>query len=154
MPEKRGRQLRCVRGKMSFVRAGPCETLPLRSQYPLMSQISGYRSRKRYGNQKQEKPLAISGQVTGNARGGATRRTVIPAIQNCRACAQSFVVKLCALSVFRKADGISGPAQKNNPKAVVLIERARRIKFDDSERHQLRDAAGFCRQLAKTGSPY
>ena len=44
-------------------------------------------------------------------------------------------------------------AQKNNPKAVVLIERARRIKFDDSDRHRLCDVAGFCKQLAKTGSP-
>ena len=67
--------------------------------------------------------------------------------------AQSFLVKPCALSVFRKAGGTSGPAQKNNPKAIVLIERARRIKFDDSDRHRPCDVAGFCKQLAKTGSP-
>jgi hypothetical protein len=50
---------------------------------------------------------------------------------------------------FCKADGISDPAQKNNPKGVVLMERARRIKFDDSDRHRLRNAAGFCKQPAK-----
>lgn len=77
-------------------------------------------------SQTQEKPLAISSQVTGNAC-----RTVIPAIQNCRACVQRFCGPAVRAIGFRKADGISGPAQKNNPKAVVLIERARRIKFDD-----------------------
>ncbi len=60
----------------------------------------------------------------------------------------------CARYRFRKAGGISASAQKNNPKAVVLIARARRIKFDNNDRHRLRNAAGFCKQPAKRGSPY
>jgi hypothetical protein len=120
-----------------------------------MSQISGYRSRKRYGITKSKKNRWQS------AVRGWEMRTVAPHAGSsflqskiAGACAQSFVVELCALSAFRKAGRISGPAQRNNSKAVVLIERARRIKFDDSDRRRLRDAASFCPQLAKTGSPY
>jgi hypothetical protein len=55
---------------------------------------------------------------------------------------------------FRKADGISGPAQKNNPKAVVLIERARRIKFDDVTVTDFAMRQTSAMQPAKRGSPY
>jgi hypothetical protein len=94
--------------------------------------------------------LTISGQVTGNAR-WRRMQDVIPAIQNCRAYAQSFVVKLCALSVFRKADRFSGPAQKNNPKAVVLTGRARRIKFDDSNPSPTSRCGGLLQAAGEDG---
>jgi hypothetical protein len=104
----------------------PCETLPLRSQYTLMSQLSGHRSRKCYGIAKRKKNRWQSAvRWRGTHAGPSFLQFKMPCL-----CA-----KFCGPAVraigFRKADGISGPAQKNNPKAVVLIERARRIKFDD-----------------------
>jgi hypothetical protein len=129
---------------MSFVRA----RFMRHCRFALNTQLFGHRSRKRYGITNARKIVGNQRSGDGNARGGA----VIPAKLPCL-CAKFSGPAVHAIG-FRKADGISGPAQKNNPKAVVLIERARRIKFDDSDRHRLRNAAGFCKQPAKRGSPY
>jgi hypothetical protein len=65
----------------------------------------------------------------------------------CRACVQSFVGQLCALSVFVKQ-------MESLVLTVVLIERARRIKFDDVTVTDFAMRQTSAMQPVKRGSPY